>query len=144
MSPDRCEARPLRQDGQWFLLAVSIAGRFHCVAARALKFDACFKHPDDLCDDVDVRSSCFSIGIGGSPESQCLLVPSRRRSRTSTPLVTCTARVISMIDRTRRTKAVATMNNLRITARQSLRCGRKAPDDGHSFQDSTQNYFWRH
>jgi len=49
MLSDPCEAGPLRQDRQWFLLAVSIAGRFLCVAVRALDCDAYFKHLDDKC-----------------------------------------------------------------------------------------------
>jgi hypothetical protein len=56
MSSGPCEARPLRQERQWSLLTVSIAGRFLCVAVRALDFDAYFKRLDDLCDDVEVRS----------------------------------------------------------------------------------------
>jgi hypothetical protein len=111
MSSGPCEARPLRQDRQWFLLVISIAGRFLCVAVRALDFDAYFKHLDDLCDDVEVGSSCSSIRIGCSPESQCLLLPRRKRRRKSTPLATCTAREISTIDRTHGTKPLARMNN---------------------------------
>jgi hypothetical protein len=40
MSSGSREASPLRQERQWFLLAISLAGRVLCVAVRALDFDA--------------------------------------------------------------------------------------------------------
>ena len=42
------QARLPRQGRQGLLLTVSCAGRFLCVAVRALGFDTCFKHLEDF------------------------------------------------------------------------------------------------
>ena len=57
---------------------------------RALDFDACFKHLDDLCDDVEVRSLLLDQNpvVAAKP---MFAAASRKKSRTSIPLVKCNA-----------------------------------------------------